>query len=260
MKKTGKIILELTLLALSEISFVLLACACLEQNYFWYGYGDKAEIFCYGLCALGGLGAFSMLSRKLRSLWGKGALALGVSALFTAVVALYNPFLQFLDWNFGWYAVKYGEILPYIGFLQKDWTYTDGWGEYRYPLCFAAMLALCAAVAVFQMESVRAAAAKFREWLAFWLLPRENVTETLLGLYAEERISSVALEEYCRTMGDSVREKLELKQCLKEYSSPTLWDVFFEKFGPSLSEKERARLEKRRFEQEKDFLEQEPCS
>lgn len=152
MKSITRKIIDIVIILSSLACFVGLAYAHYTQEGIGHYMETGLEVFCYALCAFCYLGAFKMMSRNIKSVWVKWVFALVPAALFTVQIMLYNSFLHFIDWNAGWYYIKYGEIIPYKQFLENDLTYNVGLGEYRYLFCFVFLYGLCAVVIFFQSK------------------------------------------------------------------------------------------------------------
>lgn len=152
MKRITRIIIDIVVIFALLCLFFGLAYGQYKREGIMYIMQKDTEILCYVLCGFCYLGAFNMISKKIKRIWGKWVFALAPSTLFTAQVMLFNSFLRCLNWNFGWYFYKYHELLPYKRFIIADLSYKNGIGAFRYPLCFVIMFALCGAAIFIQSE------------------------------------------------------------------------------------------------------------
>lgn len=109
----------------------------------------EVEIVCYAVWCFTFVFYFFKLCKILKSLWSRISAGVATSLLITVAVVLANNYWRWIETNnmFG-----YKNPIPYKMVLSRDISYTNGFGEYRYPILLIVMLIVCA-VKIFALQT-----------------------------------------------------------------------------------------------------------
>ncbi|MBR3837562.1 MAG: hypothetical protein IKJ74_05375 [Clostridia bacterium] len=235
MKTFIKITSYVLLVAVCVTLFICETRACAKGPYLTST--KELEFLFYGnFCALAlltfGYVFWDRFSLKMKLL-GAGI----TSILYTAAVFFANNFWRCLNDNF-YFGDRF--FVPYKAFLLWDITYTTGYGEFRYPLVFAAMLILCGVVIVFTLPRIKEAVGRLRERISRWGYFGLLRLESLEDLYGEYRwnVAKERLSDYVSQMPLTKKSKERLKSYAIENEDGLLIYLFIKRYEKMLTKEE----------------------
>lgn len=138
------------------LAFVCSAGAFVGATYLYetreYFYAEHLEKLSYAVWAVALMVVFSIVSKKIKAVWGKLTLGAGFSLIFTAAVFLSNNF-----WKFRWLNLEFYLIHPitYLDVLKSDLSYRGGYGIFRYVFVFILVTLLFALEVVLSSQKVK---------------------------------------------------------------------------------------------------------
>ena len=173
------------------------------------------------------------------------------SILFTVAVFFANNFWRYLDIN-----ADFREEIPYGYFLIWDITYTNGYGELRYPLVFAAMLLLCGAAIFFSLPKVKGFVRRRSGDLFWWCYYRIWEMENLDSLYGAfcENADRDRLSDYVSRMPLNQKNKEKMMRYAEEKEECFLIHLLLQRYGEMITKEEFDRLKQLYAEWQEDYI------
>jgi len=242
MKRSIKV-LKLSLpAALSLAAFVFVTSYYFRENFCFEG--PYFEKICYGVWCVSTGVYFSALAKRIKGVAVKLTAAFLTSGIFTAAVFFANNFWTYICFN-GEYSFDYH--VPYFAFLKQDILYNFADGEFRYPLVFAIMLAVCIftvfRVGRFLVSKLGICFDCLAETLYDLTLSLESLEELYCDAVGDE--ADNRLNEYVSRMPVNQSGKKEMMDCIDKYNDPKLIELLFSRFGGILEIHEYTSYRKR---------------
>lgn len=198
---------------------------------------EEYERTCYTLWCIAFVLTFCKLTARIWRVWKKIAVASLISLAFAVTVFLINNMWRYMYFN---YALYLCAPTPFWMVMKWDITYTRGLGEFRYPLAFATMLAICVILTLIKHfnipEKVGYCIDNLSEQLYLKSLKKENLADVYFQ--ALEDSDRERLEDYVENMTLTDYNKEAFMELIDFKDDDYLIFLFLKRFGNLLTKKE----------------------
>lgn len=211
-------------------------------DYFEYSIGLYSmrafEMLCYMLYAFCFYILYIFVNKRIKKWKNKFFLAASVSLLLTALVFTMNNIWKYIRFNavLGW-----EEAVPLLDFFKNDILYSEQYAEFRYPVLFLGMIAIC--IISTWISS------RFPKWvkkLVFWMCPKViSMLDYCIESYIDGECDIDDLRYCLDELPESDTTKSLLINAISYYDIYELYETLYDKCSDRLTDEESEMIDER---------------